>query len=235
MSLRLRISGATAPSLGDLVHLSRWFLHVLPEHEITHLGTVAATAWADRPTEATPDRPAPMNAPLTAVITHHARPLLGRCHDTALHRIQQLRTHQGDATAPHPADMTMENWKKLSSRMRGRFVHAADAHLGQLDRVRLHSGSPAARMPVPSENERAGSPADPKPKTSGSREPRSAAVPVANAPTTRSHPMGSAQPPTKSSATNHSAGQPDESSASADENGQRLSTACPWTNELPPS
>lgn len=140
---------ATAASLSDLVHLSRWFLHALPEHEITHLGTVAATAWAERPTKATPDRLAPMNAPLTAVITHYARPLLGPCHDTAVHRIQQLRTHQGAATAPHPADMTMENWKRLSPRMHGRFVHAADAHLSQLDRVRLHSGSPAARIPVP--------------------------------------------------------------------------------------
>ncbi|AMW12422.1 hypothetical protein A4E84_24795 [Streptomyces qaidamensis] len=140
---------AAAASLSDLVHLSRWFLHALPEHEIRHLGTVAATAWVERPTKAPPDRLAPVNAPLTAVITHHARPLLGPCHDTAIHRIQQLRTHQGAATALHPADMTMENWKKLSPRMRGRFVHAADAHLSQLDRVRLHSGSPAARIPVP--------------------------------------------------------------------------------------
>ncbi|MEV5216786.1 TniQ family protein [Streptomyces albidoflavus] len=142
---------AAAASLSDLVHLSRWFLHALPEHEIRHLGTVAATAWVERPTKAPPDRLAPVNAPLTAVITHHARPLLGPCHDTAIQRIQQLRTQQGAATALHPADMTMENWKKLSPRMRGRFVHAADAHLSQLDRVRLHSGSPAARIPVPGE------------------------------------------------------------------------------------
>ncbi|MER7903010.1 TniQ family protein [Streptomyces sp. NPDC095614] len=140
---------ATAASLSDLVHLSRWFLHALPEQEISRLGTVAAAAWAERPIKAPPDRLAPVNAPLTAVITHYARPLLGPCHDTAIHRIQQLRTHQKAATALHPAYMSMENWKKLSPRMRGRFVHAADAHLSLLDRVRLHSGSPAARIPTP--------------------------------------------------------------------------------------
>ncbi|MDQ1016910.1 TniQ family protein [Streptomyces afghaniensis] len=142
---------AVGAVLSDLHHLSRWLLHALPDQEVSALGPAAAAAWADRPTKAPPDRVAPFNAPLTAIITHHARPLLGSCDDTAVRRIQQLRTQQGAATALHPSDMTMENWKKLSPRLRGRFLHATDAHLTHLDRVRLNSGSPNARIPAPGE------------------------------------------------------------------------------------
>ncbi|MFF3154147.1 TniQ family protein [Streptomyces sp. NPDC057910] len=137
----------TALILTDLIHLSRWLLHALPDHEVSSLGGTAAKSWAERPTKAPPDRLAPLNAALTGVITHHAHPLLGPCHGTAVGRIQQLRAYQGAVTALYPTDMTMDAWKRLSPRIQGRFLHAADAHLTHLDRVRLRSGSPAARVP----------------------------------------------------------------------------------------
>lgn len=141
----------TGTMLTDLHRLSRWLLHALPESDITPLGAAAEHAWTRRPTTAPPDRLAPLDAMLTAIITLHAHPLLEADDDTAVRHIQRLRTQQRAATALHPAAMTLHNWKRLSPRTRGLFIHAADAHLTPTDRVRLHSHSPSARIPEPGE------------------------------------------------------------------------------------
>ncbi|MFE2296369.1 TniQ family protein [Streptomyces sp. NPDC059452] len=138
-------------SIADLHHLSRWLLHALPDEEVRPLGALAAAAWADRPSKAPPDRLAPLNPILTAIAAHHSRPLLGPCDDTAVRRIRQLRTTQGSLAGLYPASMALLSWRGLSPRLRGRFIHAADSGLTHLDRIRLCSSSPAARVPAPDE------------------------------------------------------------------------------------
>ncbi|MFJ9902160.1 TniQ family protein [Streptomyces sp. NPDC101152] len=136
-------------AMSDLHHLARWLLHVLPHQEVRSLGSMAEDAWTDRPTKAPPDRLAPLNAALTAVITHHARVLLGSRDDIAIRRIQQLRADHGSSKSLVPANMTPPHWAGLSPRLRGRFLRAADDGLGPLDRLRLRACIPTARTPSP--------------------------------------------------------------------------------------
>jgi hypothetical protein len=113
----------SAQVLNDLSIVAGWLLHQSP-------------GW-----------PASAGAALTSAAAAQAMPLIAGEDEEAIGQIQARLRHQPGHRAVRPAGLTSQQWNRLSSRTRGRFLRALDPSLSAADRLRHSSGTPLARIP----------------------------------------------------------------------------------------
>lgn len=140
----------TAQIFSDLHMSTNWFLRCLTDRDATGLEDAIEAGWAARPdpsAAAPSDRFKKLSAAVTAVIAHHGQPMTADDPAEAIRYLRDLLRREPGATIT-PAGMAFPHWRRLSVALRARFLRAADPRLGHLDRVRLRSCTPQARLPV---------------------------------------------------------------------------------------